>query len=101
MALTGCATAGTSGPGASNPSTPGSPDVISGTGTVKFIDLEGGFYGIMGDDSKNYDPINNLGQEFEKDGLRVNFEAKIRTDIATTRMWGTPVEIIKIELCKT
>ena len=28
-------------------------NVVSGTGTVKFINLEGGFYGIAGDDGKN------------------------------------------------
>ncbi len=84
--LAGCATA--------------EKDVISQTGTVKLINLEGGFYGIVGDDGKNYDPA-NLSEEFRVDGLRVSFEAKVLKDVATTRMWGTPVEIIKIERCKT
>ena len=31
----------------------GRGEAISGTGTVKFVDLEGGFYGIVGDDGQN------------------------------------------------
>ncbi|MBI4711867.1 MAG: hypothetical protein HY762_00960 [Planctomycetes bacterium] len=35
---------------------------LSEIGTVRFIDIEGGFYGINGDTGQNYDPI-NLGTE--------------------------------------
>ncbi len=72
---------------------------VSGTGTVKFIDLEGGFYGIVGDDNKQYDPM-NLDQTYQKDGLRVRFQAKIRQDIASIHMWGKIIEITKIEKLK-
>jgi len=72
-----------------------SRDLVSQTGTVRFIDLEGGFYGIVADNGEHYDPI-NLGQEFRQDGLRVRFQAKIRQDIASIRMWGKIVEIIRI-----
>lgn len=75
-------------------------DVISGTGTIKLINLEGEFYGIIGDDGKNYEPI-NLSDEFKKDGLRVRFQVKLTEDIASTHLWGTPVKIIKIEPCPT
>ncbi len=71
-------------------------DIVSETGTVKYIDLEGGFYGIISDNGEHYDPI-NLGQEFQEDALRVLITAKILEDVATTRMWGRPIEIIKIE----
>ena len=74
----------------------GGKDVVSGTGTVKFINLEGGFCGIIGDDGEHYDPI-NLDQEFQEDGLPVSFTAKIRKDVASTHMWGTMVEITRIE----
>ncbi|MBM2830984.1 MAG: hypothetical protein HW414_36 [Dehalococcoidia bacterium] len=74
-------------------------DIISVTGTVKFIELEGGFYGIAGDDGKNYDPI-NLAQDFRQDGMRVRFEAKVRTDMASTRQWGALVEITRISKLK-
>jgi hypothetical protein len=70
--------------------------IISGTGTVKFINIEGGFYGIIGDNGEHYDPI-NLSQDFQFDGLRVRFEAKIRNDLFSIHMWGTLIEILKIE----
>lgn len=66
------------------------------TGTVKFIGIEGGFYGILGDDGQQYDPT-NMTQDFQVDDLRVRFKAKIRNDIATFHMWGISVEIIDIE----
>jgi hypothetical protein len=66
-----------------------------GTGTVRYISLEGGFYGIVGDDGKNYDPI-NMPQEFKIDGLRVQFTANL-TDYASYHMWGYVVKLISIE----
>jgi len=60
-------------------------DIVSERGTVKYIDLEGGFYGIISDSSKNYDPI-NLSEEFKKDNLRVSFDAKIREDMVSIHM---------------
>ncbi|MFQ6114636.1 MAG: DUF333 domain-containing protein, partial [bacterium] len=51
-------------------------NIIDDTGTVKFIQLEGGFYGIVADNGKNYLPI-NLAPEFKVDRLRVRFKAKI------------------------
>lgn len=71
-------------------------NVISGTGTVVYIRLEGGFYGIMGDDGKRYYPL-NLPEEYRVEGLRVRFEGVIRSDVATFHMWGTPVELKSIE----
>lgn len=78
---------------------PDKEGVISMTGTVRFVDLEGGFYGIVADDGNHYDPI-NLDKKFQVEGMRVRFEAKTRKDVATYHMWGTPIEIIKIEKMK-
>jgi inhibitor of cysteine peptidase len=72
-------------------------ETVSGTGTVKYIDLEGGFYGIVGDDNKQYEPM-NLEQTYQQDGLRVRFQAKIRQDMASIYMWGKIIEITKIEV---
>jgi len=69
---------------------------ISGTGTVKFLDFEGGFYGIISDNGENYDPI-NLSKEFQVDGLRVRYDARKRENMASFHMWGTIIEIINIE----
>ena len=66
-------------------------------GTVTYQNLEGGFYGILGDDGKKYDPL-NLDSKYRKDGLRVAFDAVAAKDVATTRMWGTPVNLDQVEV---
>jgi len=66
------------------------------SGTVTYLDLEGGFFGIAGDDGKKYEPL-NMDAKYWKDGLRVAFDANIVKDTATTRMWGTPVNLVYIE----
>jgi len=71
-------------------------NIVRGTGTIIWLDLEGGFFGIIGDDGEHYDPI-NLDSEFLDKGLRVYFEAKIRTDLGSFHMWGIIVEILKIQ----
>lgn len=66
------------------------------TGTVKYISLEGGFYGIIGDDGEHYDPI-NLSKEFQVDGKRIMFSYKIRNNLAGFHMWGKIIEIIDVK----
>lgn len=78
----------------SAPTTDG--DVIEETGTVQFVELEGGFYGIVTDDGQRYDPT-NLAEAYQEDGLRVRFRARERDDMASIRMWGSIVEIISIQ----
>jgi hypothetical protein len=70
-------------------------DIVSGTGTIVFLDFEGGFWGIVGDDGRHYDPV-NLGQ-FQINGLRVWFEAEVLHDVVSFHMWGEMVSIIHIE----
>ena len=71
-------------------------DILSGTGTISHIDLEGGFYGLIADDGQRYLP-KDLAREFRVDGLRVRFQVKILTGVASIYMWGTPVEVLSIE----
>jgi hypothetical protein len=73
----------------------GSSSRISGKGTVRFVTLEGGFYGIVADNGHHYDPI-NLDEELQEDGLRVRFKAE-RRDVASIHMWGQLIEIVEIE----
>lgn len=70
-------------------------DSIRGAGTIQYLDLEGGFYGIVADGGARYDP-GTLDEEFQQDGLRVRFEVKIRTGVVSLRMWGVPVTILAI-----
>jgi hypothetical protein len=69
--------------------------LIHGKGAVKYLSFEGGFYGIVGDDGENYDPI-NMPQEFKVDGLRVQFVANI-TNYLSFHMWGYVVKLVSIE----
>ena len=76
-----------------------SENKISTTGTVRFQELEGGFWGIIADDGSKYDPM-GLDAKFQKDGLRVRFEASPETDMMSTRMWGTMINLSHIEVVK-
>lgn len=62
---------------------------------VVHLDLEGGFWGLIAADGSKYDP-GRLEQRFMKHGLRVRVQAQA-VDVASIRMWGTPVRIIAIE----
>ncbi|PJA98165.1 MAG: hypothetical protein CO128_08715 [Ignavibacteriales bacterium CG_4_9_14_3_um_filter_30_11] len=72
-----------------------SEDIQILKGTVIHINLEGGFWGIIGDNEKNYDP-QNLPENFKRDSLRVSFEYKISENQASTHMWGQLIDIVKI-----
>lgn len=74
----------------------GEGDIIEGTGTVQYVELEGGFYGIVGDDGTRLDPA-NLDDAFKEDGLRVHFRAREKEDAVGFHMWGTIVELVSIE----
>ena len=65
-------------------------------GTVRRVDLEGGFYGLVDEQGNRFDPV-NLPQRFEKDGLRVKFRMTELRDRMSYHMWGKLVRIIEIE----
>ncbi|KUK63503.1 MAG: hypothetical protein XE10_0326 [Methanoculleus marisnigri] len=71
-------------------------DRITGNGTVTYVDLEGGFYGITADDGECYLPA-GLPAAFQEDGLRVMFVVDVASETATIQQWGTPVDIVSIE----
>ena len=73
-----------------------SPARINTTGTVRFQEMEGGFWGIIADDGRKFDPM-GLDAKFQKDGLRVRFEATPDPDRMSTHMWGTIVRITRME----
>jgi hypothetical protein len=73
-----------------------SDEEIHFVGEVKWIPLEGGFYGIVAEDGRKFLPL-NLPERFCKDGLKLRVRGMIRKDIVTFRMWGKPFEIHQIE----
>lgn len=66
------------------------------TATVRFIPIEGGFYGLRGDDSVTYDPT-NLAESFRVDGLRVRSRLQVRNDLVGIHAVGPIVDIIEIK----
>ena len=72
-----------------------SSNMISSKGVISYIELEGGFYGIVTSDNINYRPL-NLSDRFKIDGLQVQFKGKVRDDAAGIHMWGEVIEIEEI-----
>ena len=65
-------------------------------GLVSYIDLEGGFYGIITDTGEHHNPI-NLQVDYQVDSLRINYKYKTLQNVPSIRMWGTPIEILEIQ----
>lgn len=76
--------------------TPGDPALITKNGTVRHLDFEGGFWGIVADDSTRYDP-GSLDPRFQHDGMRVRFDARRAEGQMSIRQWGTLVTIVRID----
>lgn len=74
---------------------PASSD-ISGRGKVVYQDLEGGFFGVIGEDGRKFLPV-SLPDKFKTDGMQVTYIFRPQQDTVSFMMWGEPVEIISIE----
>jgi len=100
MAAGGCASGEAPSDPTAEPSPPSataSDSTVTGTGTIDYIDLEGGFYAIVADSGEQYDPGTTLPEDFHQDGLRVRFEVTLRPGAITTRQWGTRVVVESVE----
>jgi hypothetical protein len=71
--------------------------IIMGQGTVRYIKLEGGFWGIITDNGQKILP-KNLPKEYRKDGLRLSFEAREIKGMMTIQQWGTLSSLSNIEV---
>ena len=66
------------------------------TGTVVYQELEGGFWGIIGDDNRQYEPVSELPRAVQVNNSRV--EAHLEpADVISFKMWGQPVYIRSIK----
>jgi hypothetical protein len=65
------------------------------SGVIRYYELEGGFYAILGEDGETYNPI-NLPEEFRQDGLPVRAKIRPRHDMMGIHQAGPLVEIIEI-----
>ncbi len=65
---------------------------VSIFGFVKFINLSGGFWGIVDIEGKNWFPL-NLPEHLKKEGLTLRIDAQRVEDFYSIQMWGTPIQI--------
>ena len=66
------------------------------TGTVVHLDLEGGFWGIEGDDGKKYRPVDDLPDAVRRDGCRIEAEVEA-ANVLSFAMWGRSVRVRAIK----
>ncbi|MGZ9899541.1 hypothetical protein [Shewanella gaetbuli] len=66
-------------------------------GTVRYMNLEGGFWGIVADNGQQILP-QSLPQEFKQDGLRLSFTSSEITDMMTIQQWGTLSNVSDIKV---
>ncbi|MBN1215546.1 MAG: protease inhibitor I42 family protein [Candidatus Lokiarchaeota archaeon] len=70
-------------------------EIVEIYGIVVYVELEGGFFGIVSNTEEQYEVI-NLPIDLQKDELSIHIIAKIRSDLASIYMWGIIIEISEI-----
>lgn len=91
LLLTGCACGAAGNPQAAEEG----ERLLQFPGTVVFVPLEGGFYGIIAGDGSRYDPA-VLPEAFRQDGLPVQVTARRLEGSVGFHMWGAKIEIVDI-----
>ena len=72
---------------------------LSFIATVRYMNLEGGFFGVISKDGKRWLPL-NLKKEFQQDGAVIKVTGSAVNGMMTIQQWGTPFSITHIELIK-
>ena len=67
------------------------------SGTVVFEDLEGGVWGIVGDDGMRYQVMNKLPKSVRSAGVSIDAEIE-PSDAVTIFQWGRPVKVVRARL---
>ena len=101
LVLGGCSS---SAPDTAMPADPNMPadtegpkpeDLVSGTGTVVYVEMEGGFWGIVTSDSTQYEPGSSLPDSLQTNGLDIRFRGKENPGQPSIRMWGIPIDLLE------
>ena len=61
-------------------------------GTVHYIALEGGFYGIITNKGEKLLPL-NLDKKYMKHGTIISFSGSYEKDVMTIQQWGKPYRL--------
>ncbi|WOH36941.1 hypothetical protein RI844_16440 [Thalassotalea fonticola] len=68
-------------------------------GTLKYYNLEGGFFGFIGDNGERFLPL-NLDKKYQQNGARIKMLGKVDNDIMTIQQWGQPFRVEQVEIIK-
>jgi len=69
-------------------------------GTIKYLEFEGGFFGIITTEGQQLLPI-NLDSQYHQNELIVEFSGEFKNDLMTIHQWGTPFHINRINSVKS
>ncbi len=72
------------------------PELVSITGTVRQVDVDGGCWCIQSAEGKLFE-ITNLPDEYRSNGLAIRARIAIRQDLASTCMVGEIADVVVIE----
>ncbi len=67
--------------------------------TVKYFDLEGGFYGLVSNKGDKFLP-RNLAKEYQLPGTELKVQGHILKDVITIQQWGQVFKITDVKLIK-
>lgn len=70
-------------------------EVLHFSGTVQYLDIEGGHYVITDAAGTNFNPV-ELPEAFRRSGLAVDVDARRRDDVMSINMTGPQVEVLRI-----
>ena len=62
---------------------------------VCYIELEGGFFGLVTGDGQRLLPL-NLPAQFSKPGAKVKLRGHEQREVMTIQQWGTPFHVTEI-----
>ncbi len=67
--------------------------------TVRFINLNGGFWGVIDDEGRQWRPL-EIPRELQRDGLSVMVRFVVAKEDFSVFMWGQPVQIMEYHLAE-
>lgn len=67
------------------------------TGHIVYQKMEGGFFSFISKDGGKYTPI-KLPNEYKRNGLLIEINARPLHDLMTTSQFGTTIEIISVKV---
>jgi hypothetical protein len=66
-------------------------------GAVHYLDVEGGIFAIESSDGTKYNPI-NLPESYKHDGMPIEADARVRTDLVSPAMIGPMLELLRVRV---